>query len=360
MHILLIEDNDDHVEIISDLLESAYSSQVNIERAALFHTGLELINSHDFDLCLCDLKLPDSPLENTIKTLSETHFDTPIIVLTSINNDAIAIDLIKAGIQDFIAKDRLDSEYLFKQCQFSIERKATQKALQDKTMDYEAFCHSLSHDFSGALRRITQCTFLLNESLTKNHDIVAEEKQWMKFIQTSATEVQQLASDLFNYLSTDASLSIQESSATDLNELISLITKNIDKPLSITQCKLPILKGNPSQLQLALKNLIDNAIKYNKKSAVMSFSYKLEKEKSRVIIYVDDNGIGIPEDKAPYIFMPFQRLENGLKRPGSGLGLSLVHRIFKQMGGTIHIQPSTLGGTSFQIRIPAHQLAETQ
>ncbi|HEY7771618.1 MAG TPA: response regulator, partial [Marinagarivorans sp.] len=250
MRILLIEDNDDHAEIVADHLETAYHSNISIERAALFYTGLELLDSDGFDLCLCDLKLPDSPLNNTIETLSATKFDTPIIVLTSINNDAIAIDLIKAGIQDFIAKDRLDSEYLFKQCQFSIERKATQKALQDKTTDYEAFCHSLSHDFSGALRRITQCTFFLDDSLNKNHPISAEEKQWLHFIRSSAMEVQQLTSDLFNYLSADASLPSQETTSTDLNELVSIITQNVEKPLTITQCDLPTLKGNPAQLQL--------------------------------------------------------------------------------------------------------------
>ncbi|BCD96364.1 sensor histidine kinase [Marinagarivorans cellulosilyticus] len=357
MRILLIEDNDDHAEIIVDLLESTYKSQATIKRAALFNPGLELLNSDAFDLCLCDLKLPDSPLENTIKTLSSTEFDTPIIVLTSINNDAIAIDLIKAGIQDFIAKDRLDSEYLFKQCQFSIERKATQNALRDKTTDYEAFCHSLSHDFSGAIRRITQCTYFLNDSLAKNHALSAEEKQWLSFIQSSASEVQQLTSDLFNYLSADATLPSQTTTSTNLNELVETICKTIDSPLTILTCDLPIIKGNPSQLQLALKNFIDNAIKYNEKPAQMSFSYKIEENNDRLVIHIDDNGIGIPEEKVPHIFIPFQRIENGLQRQGSGLGLSLVHRIFKQMGGNIHVMPSSLGGTCFEIRLPIHQLA---
>ncbi len=355
MKILLIEDNPDHTDIIIDTLNEAYSQRLTITTTASFNDGLQKLGNNHYDLCLCDLKLPDSPLDNTINVLSSSSFEAPIIVLTSINNDAIAIDLIKAGIQDFIAKDRLDAEYLYKQCSFAIERKATQKSLFNKTRDYEAFCHTLSHDFNGALRRVKQCTQLLNASLVKNYTLSEEETQWLTYIEKNTNEIQRLTRDLFNYLSAEQACDAQE--VIDLNALIQAAITERANIIELIACDLPSIKVNPSQMQLALVNLIENAIKYNTNSPKIAFTYDINKDKNEVTIYVDDNGIGIPEDKAESIFLPFKRLENTLNAPGSGLGLSLVQRVVQHIEGSISVAPSTsLGGSCFKICIPLHRI----
>ena len=357
MKILLIEDNPDHTEIIIDTLTEAYSQKLTITTTATFGDGLQKLTDNHYDLCLCDLKLPDSPLENTINVLSSSVFEAPIIVLTSINNDAIAIDLIKAGIQDFIAKDRLDAEYLYKQCAFAIERKATQKSLFNKTRDYEAFCHTLSHDFNGALRRVKQCTHLLNSSLIKHHRLTEEETQWLAFIEKNTDEIQRLTRDLFNYLSAEQDGDEQE--FTDLNTLTHTAIDERKTAITLVKCDLPSVNVNPSQIQLALVNLIENAIKYNKNMPQIAFTHAIDHDKNEVIIYVDDNGIGIPEDKAASIFLPFKRLENTLNAPGSGLGLSLVQRVVQHIEGSISVMPSSsLGGSCFKICIPLHRIGE--
>lgn len=357
MNILIIEDNDDHAEIISDALHDAFNAPPVIARCEKLHEGLTRLEEEGFDLCLCDLKLPDSPLNSTIETLSKSEFPHPIIVLTSVNSDAIAIQLIKAGIQDFISKEDLDPEYLYMRCQFAIERKAMQRDLQEKTRDYEAFCHSLSHDFNAALRRINQCTQFLKESLLKDRELEPDQNQWLAFVQQSAIDAQTLTNDLYLYISAENQTTGAPSEAVNLNEITSKLLLECDQRITVEHCKLPWVFGNASQLQLILKNLIENAAKYNRNEPQMRFDYSKDDAHQRLVIRIDDNGIGIPPDKTAIVFTPFTRLDNKLGRNGTGLGLSLVQRILKHMQGSVKIVPSTLGGTCFEIRLPLSMYA---
>ena len=357
MNILLIEDNLDHIEIITDTLFEAYPKGVNVTTTTNLSDGIGKLNLEDFDICLCDLKLPDSPITNTINILSNTYFATPIIVLTSISNDSIAIDLIKAGIQDFIAKDKLDTEYLFKQCSFAIERKAMAQNILEKTTDYEAFCHSLSHDFNSALRRVQQCMHFLNDSLKRNFTLDEEQTKWIEHIISSASDAQRLTNDLYEYLNAENKTETQ--SFTDLNIIVKKIIDDHntnETVVTLLHCELPTIKGNSAQLELALKNIIDNSIKYSVEEPKISFSFFLEHIKKHILIYIDDNGIGIPENKSKEIFLPFRRLENNITTSGSGLGLSLVSRIIKHLNGNIHVKPSQLGGSQFVIKLPINRL----
>lgn len=360
MNILIIEDNDDHAEIISDALHDAFNTPPVIERCDKLHEGLQRLEEEGFDLCLCDLKLPDSPLNSTIETLSRSNFPRPIIVLTSVNSDAIAIQLIKAGIQDFISKEDLDPEYLYMRCQFAIERKAMQHELQEKTRDYEAFCHSLSHDFNAALRRINQCTQFLKESLLKDRELEPDQEQWLSFIQQSAIDAQTLTNDLYLYISAENQSAGFTKEAVNLTEVVNKLLLECDIRITVNECQLPWVNGNASQLQLVFKNLIDNAGKYNRESPQMRFDYQLDEAHQKLVIHVDDNGIGIPNEKAAIVFTPFTRLDNKLGKSGTGLGLSLVQRILKHMQGNVKIVPSQLGGTCFELRLPLLMYAPSQ
>lgn len=352
MNILIIEDNDDHAEIINDALHDAFDASPVIVRSTKLHEGLARLEAEGFDLCLCDLKLPDSPLDSTIEALSQIDLPHPIIVLTSVNSNAIAIQLIKAGIQDFISKEDLDPEYLYMRCQFAIERKAMQRELQEKTRDYEAFCHSLSHDFNAALRRINQCTQFLKESLLKDRELEPDQEQWLAFIKQSAVDAQTLTNDLYLYISAENQFKETFDEATNLNEIVNKLLLENDERVTVNHCQLPWLYGNASQLQLVFKNLIENACKYNRNTPEMRFDYHTNEKLQRLVISIDDNGIGIPEDKIAAVFTPFVRLDNKLAKNGTGLGLSLVQRILKHMQGSVRIVPSTLGGTCFEIRLP--------
>jgi signal transduction histidine kinase len=118
------------------------------------------------------------------------------------------------------------------------------------------------------------------------------------------------------------------------------------------------IEGDPLLIQIALSNIINNAIKYNNMDGVVEIT--IDEEKDNLIIKVCDSGVGIPKEEIDKIFTDFFRASNikhsGLE--GSGLGLSVVKQIVERHRGTINVQsPSHLStskypGTSVKITLP--------
>ncbi len=115
------------------------------------------------------------------------------------------------------------------------------------------------------------------------------------------------------------------------------------------------MRGRPDYFLIALQNLIDNALKYSDNDGVTIFS---RQENGKVIIRIEDFGIGIDTEEKKKVFERFYRTEKverlGIK--GYGLGLSLVRSIISSMHGTIEIQDNQPKGTKFIITLPALEI----
>lgn len=110
---------------------------------------------------------------------------------------------------------------------------------------------------------------------------------------------------------------------------------------------------NPSMLEQALINLIDNAIKYSDNDK--TFSVEVKKETDFVEIKVSDQGFGIDNKHLPRIFERFYRVDKSRSRKpgGTGLGLSIVKYIVLAHKGSITVNSKPGAGSSFVIRLPA-------
>jgi two-component system phosphate regulon sensor histidine kinase PhoR len=106
------------------------------------------------------------------------------------------------------------------------------------------------------------------------------------------------------------------------------------------------------KLFLLLRNLIDNAVKYNKRGGKVWVRAK--KEGNKQILEVEDTGIGIPPEHVPFIFERFYRVDKGRSREmgGTGLGLSIVKHIVFLHGGEIRVHSKPGEGSRFSIIIP--------
>lgn len=120
--ILLVEDNPVHREMIVGLLEGAMKPPVEIEWVQTVADGLAHIAAGSFDLVLLDLTLPDSEGLQTFMRIHEHTGETPIVVLTAVDDTEIAARAVEAGAQDYLIKARLDSATLLRSIRYSVER----------------------------------------------------------------------------------------------------------------------------------------------------------------------------------------------------------------------------------------------
>ena len=118
------------------------------------------------------------------------------------------------------------------------------------------------------------------------------------------------------------------------------------------------IKGDPLLIQIALSNIIGNAIKYNNMDGIVEIT--VDEDNNNLVLKVCDNGVGIPKEDIDKIFTDFFRASNirHSGTEGAGLGLSIVKQIIERHGGTINIQsPSHLStnkypGTCVKITLP--------
>lgn len=127
--------------------------------------------------------------------------------------------------------------------------------------------------------------------------------------------------------------------------------------------KLPFVPGDEERLRQVFTNLVGNAIKYSPEGGHIRIGGWLDEKnrspsgKGRLVIYVADEGIGIPEEELPRIFERFYRVDSSLRRrtAGVGLGLFLIRAIVEAHKGEIWVRSELNKGTTFSVALPIEE-----
>lgn len=131
--ILLIEDNPGDAKLIEEFLNGKKRTIAGVERFDLVHEvkladGLKRLAEQDFDIILLDLNLPDSKGMDTFAKVHVEVPDTPTVVLIGMDDEALAVQALQVGAQDYLVKGMLDLGLLARAVHYAIER---QRATQD-------------------------------------------------------------------------------------------------------------------------------------------------------------------------------------------------------------------------------------
>ena len=131
LNILLIEDNPSDANLLSELFKQSKKINFNIKWFKRLKEGLNSFNKRNTDIILLDLSLPDSWGLETINQTLEIVEDVPIIVLTGMDDDILAVESVKKGAQDYLVKGQVDSTSISRSVQYAIERKRLERILKE-------------------------------------------------------------------------------------------------------------------------------------------------------------------------------------------------------------------------------------
>ncbi len=123
--VLLIEDNPADAQLIMEILREEPGNTINIRHADNMAHGLEALERGEIDVVLLDLTLPDSSGYETFARLAKYVPTMPIIVLTGMDDQAMAIQIVQEGAQDYLVKSLVDYTMLVRSIHYAIERKRT-------------------------------------------------------------------------------------------------------------------------------------------------------------------------------------------------------------------------------------------
>ena len=111
LQVLLVEDNPTDVRWLQEMLIAASTSELfQVTHVDRLHEALQRLTAGRFDAVLLDLSLPDSQGLDTFTTLHAQALAMPVVVLTGLDDKALAVGAVKEGAQDYLVKDQVDGD----------------------------------------------------------------------------------------------------------------------------------------------------------------------------------------------------------------------------------------------------------
>jgi two-component system, sensor histidine kinase and response regulator len=135
INVLLIEDNPGDARLLRELLQETGSSQFELVHADRFSEALTWLSQRRFDVVLLDLSLPDAHGLETISRLGSQAEGTPIVILTGLNDEEIAIRALQQGAQDYLVKGHADGQLLARALRYSIQRHKAEESLKARNRE---------------------------------------------------------------------------------------------------------------------------------------------------------------------------------------------------------------------------------
>jgi diguanylate cyclase (GGDEF)-like protein/PAS domain S-box-containing protein len=136
VRVLLIEDSPDHAELISIKLRRARRIDADITRVDRLEPGIAALGKREFDVVLLDFSLPDSFGLETFRKIYAAAPHVPIIVLTSLDDNEMAVQAVREGAQDYLIKREADTRLLVRSILYAIERRRSAEALRQSKERY--------------------------------------------------------------------------------------------------------------------------------------------------------------------------------------------------------------------------------
>ncbi|MFA5422902.1 MAG: response regulator [Phycisphaerae bacterium] len=400
--VLLIDDDAlDRKLVKLALSDSGGQVKFKIEQAEQLAQAAEHMAKQEFDVVLLDLGLPDSVGIETVKKFRKLNAEVPVVVLTGLEDEERAIDAIKAGADDYVAKGKLLKDLIVRSIRYTIERKKTELKLRQakqRAEELQAETELVNKQLQVSIERANLMTkeamlsnqakseFLANMSheirtpmngiigfadIMMDEELSEQQKEYVEIIKVAANNLLTLINDILDFSKIEAGKLEAEAVDFGLESLLKDITY-LMKPMAQKKgVKFEVeyanglpddMRTDPVRLRQCLFNLLSNAMKFTSEGHVMlrlSPANGLEGHPQNdnrhfIRFEVEDTGIGIPPDKRDSIFDAFSQVDGSTTRKygGTGLGLAITRELTHLLGGEIYLKSEIGKGSTFYIIIP--------
>ncbi|MDX8384241.1 MAG: response regulator [Ghiorsea sp.] len=355
--ILIVDDNEDNLELASQILEDDYEVVTGRSGSDCLHKARDLKP----DVIVLDVQMPDMDGYETLAKLRSTAEgkEIPVIFLSARYRDSDrVIKGLEMGALDYITKP-VDDDLLMAKVRVGVRIKQAEDAVREKAhalevanKEMEAFTYSVSHDLRAPLRALDGFSAILSEDYAESLD--EEGLQYLARIRAGSQKMGSLIDDLLDFARTSRGDLAQ--SPLDVSAMVNDVCTEIQATedhaqLSITVQSGMTTLGDSKMIRVVLMNLISNAIKYSSKEDKPCLEIYAEKSATREVFTIKDNGVGFEMRYVDQLFHPFRRLHSSDEFPGNGIGLATVHRIIQRHGGTIWAESEVGKGSVFNFTL---------
>lgn len=402
VRVLLIEDNFGDARLVKHMLAQTHGAGFDLQVAGRLSEGLKLLSDGGLDVVLLDLSLPDA---SGLSTFVRTHAHAPgipILVLSGLDDEALAIQSVQEGAQDYLIKGQVDSGMLARSIRYAIERNRAEeerkrlleliqeqnerlqlqneelmvrseeiraqneelrraqeegerllRQVEQNRRRMEEMIHLIAHDVRQPITVIQGHAQFLQRNLFRGETERAGANA--EAIEISAKRLESMIRDLSESAKLEIGQLQLQRQPVGLQEfaretLARLFPDGAGAELQAEASQPLVALADPNRLERMLSNLLSNAVKYSEPGA--EITVRVQEQDGEAIVSVSDRGPGIDPEHLPHLFERGYRATHDEKTEGLGLGLYITRMLVEAHGGRIWVDSEVGRGSTFNFTLP--------
>ncbi len=356
IQVLLIENNTADAEILQAQLNELAMATVEIVWVTSLAEGLDQLAQKRYDVVLLNPWLSDSDGIETLTKLRQHSRTIPVVILSGLDDKALALEAVQNGAQDYLVKGRPSGESIYRSIQYAIERRRADDAVMQLQLleQREHFIAMLAHNLRIPIIGAQRILAILIE----NGKLPENEKHLLSQISSSNQSLLHMinnALDVYRYEGgseqfAQSELNVSRLVADCLHEVEPLaMAKNLRVVQSITEQD--VIIADPLAMRKVLHNLLNNAVKFTPEGGEVMI--RLQNKFDKAILSITDTGVGVEPKDLELIFDRFFQGGKKYRASGLGIGLHLCRRFIEGQKGTIVCISEPNQGTTFEITLPS-------
>jgi signal transduction histidine kinase len=398
--LLIVDDDETDRRLYGWLLARQAPGAFEIEQAQDGATGIAALRDRKFDCLLLDFSLPDvTGLEFLAEAVIDGDLPCAVVLITGHGNEAIAVEAMKLGVQDYLVKDHVNEGRLWR----AIVRAVSQRELRlrlansmralteaNATMEQEVAAHKKTE---VELRTAKEAAEQADQAKTRfvamvTHELRTPLNGILGYAQLLRLEggltaqqnarvgaMMQAGRHLFGMIERVLDFASIESGRMELHparisvrDLTEACIASVGPAAAERGLSLHLVSAHdaprqivadPARLRQILLNLLGNAVKFTSAGGV-ELRVLAAEPAGTLRIEVADTGPGIKEASRERLFQDFERLDTPASIEGAGLGLAISARFVGLMGGAIGHIANPRGGSIFWLELPVAETVATR
>lgn len=369
MHVLLVEDSPTDADLLRRVFLRSGKEHWQMTQVERLANAIAQCQENSFDVVLLDLGLPDSDGLETVTEFRANVPTMPVVVLTMMDDDELALQVMAHGAQDYLVKDQITTQLLVRSLRYAIEREQIFQQLknserkilnaweqeQELNLLKSSFISMASHEFRTPMTTIRTSVELLQKF---DHELTDQKRDdYFERIKAAIRQIIHLLDEILLLGSGEAGGLRYQPKPLDLEKFCAELMEDLrfshSQHYTITaecegDCSIAVMDA--ALLWHILTNLLSNAIKYSPTGGSVRFS--LMCQSGTATFRVQDHGLGIPLKDQSHLFETFYRCSNVGKIQGTGLGLAIVKKCVDLHQGDIQVNSELGKGTMFTVTLP--------
>ncbi|HEY9734422.1 MAG TPA: ATP-binding protein [Drouetiella sp.] len=361
--VLLIEDSQADAKYVQKILPTHLYRFVHVDRLERAREAMQ--ENSNFDVILLDLSLPDESGLSTIMSTISWANSVPIVILTGLADEDLAIQAVKCGAQDYICKQDLSGPSLSRTIRYAIERKQHDKDAKRLAVleKHEEFMATLTHDLKNPLIGNNMILELMAEQVLGV--VSAEQASLLLNLRDSNSLLISMIQSLIDVYRFEKDVDSVKMESVEPLLIIDKCMKSIAPIAMHRQIKLSTnfadsvetITADADAFRRVMQNLLDNALKFTPDGGAIGIDAYATN--GSIVFKITDSGPGIPKEEQSHLFERFAQGRAGKKfTPGIGLGLYLCKQLVCAHRGEISCSSDIGCGTTFTVKLPQNGISE--